>query len=482
MKIHLLLGVSIAIIVSGCSTTLQSRPLSAKEPREGIGYVLPFTQWTITSSWRLDYCPSETDPTANGGRDATLVMKIDSVAGSEDDGDLAFMVNPQELQTLTSITAFEAKWHDGRNTLSSVNASLEDRSAQVVGNVVKTAVKILPLFGVPAAPGEPGAAGAPRAQHFCADGMDKKLAAAKAAKATLLARQGVLKAANDALADVAGRAAAMGAAVDEATKSDLSKALKVATDAAKAQLAAEEDLSGALKPITYVSVHKWPESGNLFKGKISPNKAVVGTWFKSSPPDLDIHLMIERVGNFGREPSADVYSLPDASSKGLRYRMPAKGRLTVCSELPCSITSTSGVLASFESPIAQLGYVNVLPFRGRTFGSNSFKAEFALDGSLKSAAYEQKAAPAEVGSAAMADAASQIGAALDPLARLEAGNSYLKALKERQDALEALERDPIADRTSDVEAENALLSAELERLRTRIALEELRATVGTRAN
>jgi len=176
-------------------------------------------------------------------------MKIDSVAGSEDDGDLAFMVNPQELQTLTSITAFEAKWHDGRNTLSSVNASLEDRSAQVVGNVVKTAVKILPLFGVPAAPGEPGAAGAPRAQHFCADGMDKKLAAAKAAKATLLARQGVLKAANDALADVAGRAAAMGAAVDEATKSDLSKALKVATDAAKAQLAAEEDLSGALKPI-----------------------------------------------------------------------------------------------------------------------------------------------------------------------------------------------------------------------------------------
>jgi hypothetical protein len=102
-----------------------------------------------------------------------------------------------------------------------------------------------------------------------------------------------------------------------------------------------------------------------------------------------------------------------------------------------------------------------------------------LDGSLKSVGYEQKAAPAEAATGALADAATQLSSVLDPTARLQADTAYLKALKDKRDALELLktpEIDAAAKETSDLDAETTLLNARLNRLKAEIALEELRAT------
>ncbi|TYC78767.1 hypothetical protein [Novosphingobium sp. BW1] len=486
---------------------MDAKPITADGPREGIGYVLPYTQWTITVAWRLDYCPDPKDPNAHDGKDAQLAVKVEAVAGSADDGDLSFVINPQDLQTLTSVTTFGAKWLDGRNMLSSINATVEDRSAQIVGNLVKTAVKIIPLAaGVPAPPG-----GARSATLMCTDGARQALADAATAKAALKVRTGALDAATKVLGAVQKKVAAMGDAVDDPTKAALSAALDNAVAAQAAQTEADGALTEALDAITYKRVVRWPDGGNVFSGgPIVVDRDKLESWIPGlkgqSIPKSAVYLQIERVGSFGRAPEhldlrplppngkrvrdpanpvvatpgSDPYKPPAASSRGLRYRMPAAGTLVACSESPCGADAPS-TLATFPGQVVQLGYVNVLPFRSRAFGNNSMSAEFNPDGSLKSVGYEQKSASLEGATGAVADAADQLAGALDPTARLTQGNAYLEALKKRRDDLQALaapKDDPVADETTSLGAETTLLNARIARLKAEIAYEELRASQG----
>lgn len=494
-------------LLSGCAT-MDANPLSAAGPREGVAYVLPYTQWAITAAWRLDYCPDPADPTANDGKDAQLAVKVDAVPGSADDGDLAFVINPQDLQTLTSVTTFGAKWHDGRNMLSSINMAVEDRSAQIIGNLVKTAVKVIPLVsGVPAAPGAPAAS----ATLFCSVEAAQALKDAETAKATLKIRTDTLNTATKALSAVQRKVAAAGDAIDDPTRAALSAALDAAVKAQTAQIRAEAELTEALDAITFKRILTWPESGNDFSGgPMSVDPDLVAKWIpalKGQPIDRSsVFLQIERVGSFGRKPErldrrpppstgplvpdpanpivatpgTDAYRLPAKSSRGLRYRMPASGTLVACWTSPCGAESPAR-LAAFPGPIVQLGYVNVLPFRSRAFGNNSMTAEFNVDGNLKSVGYEQKAAPLEVATGAVADAADQLSGVLDPTVRLSRGTAYLDALRKRRDALEAFaapEDDPVGDETTALNAETTLFNARIARAKAAVAYEELRSTQG----
>ena len=496
-----------ALALGGCTKTLDVAPLTAAGPRTGVGYVLPFTQFTTTVSWRLDYCPDPAKPDLNKGLDPQIVVKVEAVAGGADDRDLAFMLDPQALQSLTSVTTFSARWQDGRNLFSTINMSADDHSAQIIGNVVKTAVKIVPLaLGMPA-PG--GGKNKPAAvpEEACGLGMREAVQKATAARLTLQVANNDVDNATDALKQASGKVVAMGAAVDEKSSKALSDALDALTTAKLTQAAAAEDLVNKLKPISYARKFVWPEDSNSFsRPPVELDDAILHKWIRTPEKRKKvepIYLQIERRGSFGRAPqvlryekSADPnsgtssyigvtadagdvdYALPSAAQRGLRYRMPAAGRLVACSTTPCRSTNSDGVVASFDAPIVQLGYVNVLPFRSRAFGSNSFSAEFAADGSLKAAGYEQKTAPAESLSGAIADATGQIAGTLDPATRLQAQTTYLKALKDNRDALEALTAkipDPLAAVTGGINAEKALLDAKLARLNAEIALEEAQA-------
>jgi len=158
--------------------------------------------------------------------------------------------------------------------------------------------------------------------------------------------------------------------------------------------------------------------------------------------------------------------------------MPAGGSLVACWRSPCGSSDTEGVLAKLDTPVVQLGFVNVLAFRSRIFGTNAFSADFAVDGSLKAVTYEQKTAPAEVATGAVADATSQLSGVFDPTTRLQSQTAYLKALKERKDALEALRDkapDPVAAEQASLDSDTALINAQIANLKAQIALEELKA-------
>ncbi|WP_147417580.1 hypothetical protein [Sphingomonas cavernae] len=379
--------------------------------------------------------------------------------------------------------------------LSSIGASVDDQSAKILGNIAETFVS---LATGPLAPGEPGAV--PRATIFCDPKAKENLDAAKRAKATLEVHTEALKAATEKYAGLNDKALKLALAIDERTKSEFSEAYDALINAQMAQAQTQEAFTTALKAISHTRRIKWPEASDIFSGgPITPDDAKINPWFGDvKPVNHTVYLQIERSGSFGRTPArlnlmpaqpgetrpAEVAAepparLPDSKIRGLRYRMPAQGRLIACSRSPCISDERDATLATFEGPVTQLGYVNVLPFRSRAFGSNSFNAEFAVDGSLKSVGYEQKTAPAESLSGAIASSATKIAGALDPTARLGRETAYLKALKERRDAYETLQlkaEDPFASETSALGAETALINARIANLQALIALEELRAT------
>jgi len=498
--------IGVTVLLAGCAT-LKVAPLDVAGSNVGIGYVLPFTQYAVTTSWRLDYCP---DPNAlKPGVDEVprIAVKVDVVSGSADDADLAYIINPQDLQTLTSVTSFTAKWFDGRNLFSSIGASVDDHSAQVVGNLVKTAIKIAPLFaGLPPLPG----AAATKASDkpvpkliLCRDEGAKALVKAHDAKGVLLARTKAVEAATDALTAAAAKVATMGAAVSENAKTDYDAAITKLDKATSDEDDAATALSEALKPITYVHKILWPETGDEFShGPEIPDIAAVSKWVDK--PNLEqqhVYFQIERTGSFGRNPASfnpkpaplGRVTMPGKPPRpalakpvvaktvaGLPYRMPAAGRLVVCSISPCRGADVATVLASLDGPVVQLGYVNILPFRSRAFGSNSFSAEFGLDGSLKNVGYEQKTAPAEGATGALLDSATQVAGALDPTAKLTTSNAYLKALKDQQDNLKALQpatADPGAAAISSLDADTALINARLANLQASIALVQAQKSV-----
>ena len=494
----------LALSCAGCSRELQVQPLQSSPGRVGIAYVLPFTQYQITESWSLDYCPDAAHPDPQKGTEPKISVKVEATPSAADDGDLAFVVNPQDLQTLTNVTAFGAKWFDGRNMLSSINASSEDRTAQIIGNLTKTALKILPLaMGSPAAPVAAGQV------IECEPAMVQALANAKTAKATLEAANDLVEGRTAEVTRLGAKVQQQGINVDEATKKSLGDAIDLLVQAKATQADAAEALVKTMKPITFSRKITWPLDGNTFShGPDRLPAPVVQRWLGANAGRVEarpIYLQIERAGSFGRipprpnltpdsqdvidaadermsplapEPNYSAYSLPDSRVEGLRYRMPAAGRLVACFRSPCGSADLDGVIASFDSQIVQLGYVNVLPFRGQAFGHNSFSAEFAENGSLKSAAYDQKSAPGEAASGALADSAGQFSDALNPTARATAKASYLKALKEQRDAYEALQADPnsaAAAETASLGADTALLNARIAKLNAEIALAELQA-------
>jgi hypothetical protein len=401
-----------------------------------------------------------------------VALKVEAVPGAAPDAAHAYTIDPASLQTLTSIGTFRATWHDDSLMLSSINVTAEDRTAAIAANVITTASHVARLVAAP---------GAERQQIECT-----------AAAAAHVETVGRLKPELDGLNEDIQRATAeierltrlvaqMGAAVDEGTKTQLRQAIdQLATLRIRQQNIATA-LASALSNVTSVQTIRWPlDSNSTVSNPYTINSGALQRWFQGSPPRVDqVHLRIERVGSFGRDPnSGTLQSNTVSNANGIRYRVPAIGRLVACSASPCSSATPQIVLTTLEAPIAQLGYVHVLPVRNRTFGSTTFAAEFNSAGGLRNVGYEQKAAPAEGASATLAAAAGALETALDPTARLQRQTAYLTALQARQEATAALQpgaSDPVGEARTALEADTSLINAQIANLQAQLALERARA-------
>lgn len=449
--------------LSGCSHNLGVTEM-AKSPHAGAVYVLPYTQYTSTMTWRLADCSASSPKVA---------MKVEITSGFADDGEQAYSIDPASLQTLTSIGTFSAKWQEGSNALASINVSAEDRTAAIIGNVVKGVAKLAPLvMGVPMVA---------NSGHVCSLDAKKALDSAQALKPQLDDLNDRVEASTAEIARLLAKTATMGTAVDDATKAKLSAEIEKLATFRNSQATVADQLAAALKAITVVRKETWPlDSRSTSGGPFDDGGGSVAKWFTEPVTTVgQVYLQLERVGSFGQDPAAVRQLSSGRTDKGLglRYRVSARGRIVACTISPCTSQNPAKVLAVLEGPVAQLGYVQLLPVRNRTFGSTSFTAEFTPQGGLRSVGYEQKTAPAEGASGAFLEAAGEVAGVLDPTARLARETAYLEALKKRRDAagdLEASPDDPVGTAKAALEADTSLLTAEASNVQARITLDELR--------
>jgi hypothetical protein len=403
-------------------------------------------------------------------------LKVEAVSDLAPDASQAYVIDPASLQTLTSIGRFDATWQDGSLMLSSVNVTAEDHSAAVVGNVITAVTKLLPIaMGVPA----PGALHT-ESTSACTPNAETALTNVQTLKPELDDVTAQVEASTAQLARLTARAATMGTAVDEATKTALAAEIDNLATLRHRQDDLSQQLSSALERITSVTRVRWPEDSlALSGGPYSLGSDAVRHWFSSAPTQIDsVYLRLERVGSFGRDTQSQL-QLPQqrvTSGIGIRYRIPGIGRLVACSATPCASSDRDHVLTEVRGQVAQLGYVALLPVRNRTFGSTSFEAEFTAAGGLHKMGYEQRAAPAEVATGAIAAGAGQIAGVLDPTARLQRDTAYLQAEQARRVAEQALQ--PVSATAAEratLEADTTLLQARAANLQAQIALDQLRA-------
>jgi hypothetical protein len=453
-----------AILLGGCSHSLIVKPHGLSDGESGATYVLPYTKYDVTMTWRVAACDL-----AN----PKLAFKAEIVQGLADDGAHAYTIDPASLQTLTSIGTFSAKYREGTNMLETISVAAEDRSAAIIGNIVTSFAKLAPLALAPAG----GRSSA------CTPAAEAALALVSAKKPLLDELNAKIGASTAEIARLTAKSLTMGTAIDNATKAALGAEIDKLANLQTQQKALSGVMADALKTISYTRKVEWPDSSAIVDGgPYALDTIVVARWFVSAPRPADIplaYLQLERAGSFGKDPRAPGFTSSQvAGDAGLRYRIPARGRLVVCTVKPCASSDVANVVAVAEGQVAQLGYVNILPVRNRTFGSTVFSASFTPVAGLATVGYEQKAAPLEGATGALADAAGKIGGVFDPLARTKADADYLEQLKRKRDASAALEvspGDPNAEAKAALDADTSLLTAQAVNLEAQIKLAELRA-------
>jgi hypothetical protein len=123
--------------VAGCTTELKVQPIQADIERSRIGapYAVPFTQYTIDVTREVASCGP--------------VMKIKTTAEVKSadirrDPKLRFALDTNGLTSAFKTSDVKLEY-DPNGVVTALNASVEDRTAQVIGNIVGSAAKILSI-------------------------------------------------------------------------------------------------------------------------------------------------------------------------------------------------------------------------------------------------------------------------------------------------------------------------------------------------
>jgi hypothetical protein len=270
------------------------------------------------------------------------------------------------------------------------------------------------------------------------------------------------------------------------------QAVAVLATATRAEVTAKAAHVRALEAVTHTTTVLWPPNGTVFLGD-SQNGGVVDplpdeivtAWLQPG------HVGLAAIVGVGFEirdattdsaPSSTRSGQAGSPRDGIRYRMPARGRLVAVMQ--------AGNKEFAEEQVPQLGRLMLLPFSNGPFQNNILEASFNENGTLESARYGERASRAEAISATAAQIAAQAGPAIDAIgnarnagltrqaANLQAQSAVASADLELRNRRAALTIDPNSqeERTRRLlGADTTLREAERANIEARIALEQARA-------
>lgn len=336
-----------AVVVSGCTTLIEHQqvPLQTRPAGPGLNYFLPKQVYTITATFELKSCP---DAAGSGKTQPLLISQAVSISEASVADRGSYYSIP--LNTLTSAwktTSLSATMYENQ-TLHTVGATADDRTAGVVKGIVGTALSIARVIvGI-------GAAGAAAPKPLCSNDVYTAL---------------------KTIAD--GNSKLLDPRLDEKARTSWVAAMAAAQSKLKFQQIYEFDPSS-----THLS-----ESWNAPQEKLSAwfvNPARIATASKTEQADYAATLMT--TAKVAGAPLTDLDLPEEWQGKGVLYREPAPVTIQVCAGA-CEGEKPKRLLASFSSWAGQLGRKMVITLENGPFEKNNIALSFAANGRMESLNY-----------------------------------------------------------------------------------------------
>jgi hypothetical protein len=535
MRLPVCIGIALAL--SGCTTELVVSKLSddTRGPITGFTYTLPFTQFEMTAVRTLTKCDDTTTP-----GDITLnydYSLTSPTAASLPDSAQTYVIDYRSLASGSKISDLKLQ-NFATGMLQQINASAEDRTAQIVTNTITGVGNIAASiasggYGASASVvsaqflGTPPVKPAPLVDTpHCNEKATKAIKKQKELDKVLKGKTTQLNASVAELKTLTAAAAAMGTRIDASIQRDLLvHARKVASDS-QAVTHASELATDNQKLYTSTFTFRFPLSGKpsepgVFQQVIIPGgQAAYKAWIKCTDrvknEEIDCPVQPNEtffVASVQIQPiyQADVLPYgsgaagwpdPQPDSPGLRYRIPARGHLVLCAAPaattpseepgldPCTNSMDprpwlpAAAKVIWEGPVAQLGRLQFMPYKNGPFQNNLLAATFNQDGSLASAEYQAKTSSLETATNAFAQASAATAQAIKavqtgPTTKLNAQTAQLNAQtakeKAQNELLAANAASTVAEQTALLAANKALLDAFTAQAASQLALKDAQA-------
>jgi len=436
----------LCVAVSGCTTSLSTsrevRSAHADDAVRGIPYTLPILQYEIKVTRVLSQCVEK----VGDGKAAKSVPSVKFAVKAEATpvyvpGE-TFSIDYEKLGGISKTTSLTIENHEA-GTLKSINATVEDRSAEIIAATVKTAVGIASIAsGIPI----PSAADGGKVTEqmlVCTPEAEKLLNAIETASADLKTATGELTKTTDRVTLLSEQARAN--ALSEAGKQELLEKLKEQTAKTKAVAAAQGKVEKAAGVVSTVAAIRWPQafdqSRTYFEltgpdlqklAKLVVQAALVAGTDNATENRCDAHRSVQTclgeklmVGSVieplvpqapGTLDSATGAISPETAQMGIFVRPPEAGRLILCRNAEndlCSSASKEVLLRAPDAMVPQLGQLRFLPFKNDAFENNVITLALRSNGTVEKFEYKTLKAQGEAIANTAAGAVGQIGGFLD---------------------------------------------------------------------
>lgn len=420
------LALFLAYALSACTTTLNVLRIEdqPKSVPEGIVYYLPARAFNVALAFEFQGC---------AGRAGKTVLPYILSATVSDlvvaDQQEAYVIQYKHLTAVTKVTDIDiALWDNG--VLKSVNAQIDDRSAQVITSTVESLGSLARVAGLAFMD-----AGATE-RGFCKDEFEKNLVKVKEAKkmvADAAAQDEQRTEAAAALKKESATIATLKAELEklpknspqlkelqgklkkaEATKKALEKAIEDLGDSTID--AAKRELAQAKAAVTATVTRTWvPNLNQLSDPVIVPDTYLATILEKKGLDNLDARprgeLLINTFGPLAAKKGSTELAPRErkpSESAGIVFRQPIHAELLVCKG-SCGKTGavlTGEILSRQLYSMPQLGVVGSLPLKNAPFDSNKLVLAQLQDGTLTSVKFSS-AAQAERAAVAAKDSSAK---------------------------------------------------------------------------
>ena len=434
MKKQLIKATTVIVVVlsTACTTQLELRRTDSFNDTlpSGITYSLPAVSYQTDTSWELTKCKNQNQERPFYKIDVTSEITENHVP----DDDHGYVLNYEALDSGAKITTLDLSFHEGTPFLKSLNSQADDRTGEIIGNVVNGVLAV--ASATSGFPGLPVAAVGTEQAKVQTDGFAKVIS-------LFNCRQSV----SDALANIEANKTEIFVLKKEIKhlksldwltgepESNLpekcrnlgenyverKQCLQDAIDAktqniqnyqnAITKTKKDNKLGYVQKSVVVPTFCESKPGSNgkcerklVFNEQVSDLSDALDVWFENFVTDSvkssinqKINLNVELIStNPAKSASRGVVG--DEALAGVIYRNPRAAEMT----LTRSGENLNDELARQQVIVPQAGELALLPFKNEEFDNNTLTVSFTHNGSLISAKYTTQAA-AEQATAAFAE-------------------------------------------------------------------------------